>query len=250
MTIQRAAAGLSLAVSAILVWGLGSASAQVLFTTQDDFAPSKTQQGTNITVGPPGVVGDSDGSTTNGLGNTTNAGGTGTAGALPLVQNVTGYNQTQIGPDEAGNQPFLNAMAAHNTLTLDYYLPQAITLGATGSNYFQLVPVFNWSGGYQQLFNNGAFNAAGLTAGEHTVTYDYSSFVASLQSVLTTKPSYFQLFLVANTGGVQGDGTTPETGTVIVDNFRVSGVPEPASLALLSLGGLGLLGVARRRIRR
>ena len=241
MSIRRFRGAFLLGTIAITLGTTTSAFAVTLYTTQTDFSNAASQNGPNITVGPPGTQGDSDSSITNGL--ATAAGGTDTAGALPLTQNVTGYNQASLG-DESGNQAFLNAIANNNTLSLDYYLPQTITLGSTSGNYFQIWAVLNWSGGYQQVNNNNAFDATGLTAGQHTVSFDYSKFVAGLQTILTTKPSYFQLFLVLNSGGVQGDLATPEVGTVDIDNIQVSTVPEPASLALLAAGGLSLTGFA------
>jgi hypothetical protein len=222
------------------VWlGCAVASADVLYTTQQDFASATTASGTAITVGPPGTTGDSDGSTINGLGNTTNPGGAGTAGALFVQQNVLGYEQVNLG-DEAANANFLAALKNNNQLSMTYTLPQTLTTGANG--YFQLSWVFNWSGGYQGFNNNGFFNGANLTAGTHTVTFDYSSLQAGLP---TTQPSYFQLFLIANSGG----SLSPAAPVPFyVDDIAV--VPEPASLTLLALGIPALVVVARRARRR
>ena len=211
------------------------ASAQVLYTTQQDFAPATSASGANITVGPPGVAGDTDGSTINGLANTSNPGGAGTAGALFLQENVLGYQQANLG-DEAGNAGFLAALKSHTVLSLDYTLPQDIV--KTNGGYFEIWGVFNWSGGYQQFNNVPFFSAANLTAGTHTVTYDYSALQPGLP---TSPPGYFQLFLVLNSGGT----LTPSSNIqVYIDNIQV--IPEPSSLALMGLGVPALVFFARR----
>jgi len=213
------------------------ASAQVLYTTQQDFAAATSANGTDITVGPPGATGDTDFSNINGLANTTSPGGIGTPGALFLQQNVLGYKQANLG-DEASNAAFLAALKSHDQLSLDYTLPQDIVRGSGG--YFEIWGVFNWSGGYQQ-FNNVPFfsTSANLLAGTHTVTLDYSALVAGLP---TTQPGYFQLFLVLNSGGTL---TPPSSIQVYIDNIRA--VPEPASLILMSVP---VLLFAARRARR
>ena len=225
-------------LAAAAVWlGCSIASASVLYTTQEDFLSATSASSTNVTVGPPWTTGDSDLSTINGLGNTTNPGGAGTAGALFVQQNVLGYEQVNLG-DEAANANFLAALKNNNQLSMTYTLPQTLTTGANG--YFQLSWVFNWTGGYQGFNNNSFFNGANLTAGTHTVTFDYSSLQAGLP---TTQPTYFQLFLIANSGG----SLSPAAPVPFyIDDIEV--VPEPASLTLLlGLGIPALLVVARRR---
>jgi hypothetical protein len=223
----------------ILALGLvcSAASAQVLFTTQQDFAAATTASGANITVGPPGVTGDTDGSTINGLANLASPGGAGTAGALFLQENTLGYQQANLG-DQASNAGFLAALKSHNQLSLDYTLPTDIVRGSGG--YFEIWGVFNWSGGYQQ-FNNVPFfsTSANLLAGSHTVTLDYSALQAGLP---TSQPGYFQMFLVINSGGTL---TPPSNIQVYVDNIRA--VPEPSSAMLAGLGISAVCVAARRR---
>ena len=219
-----------------LVCSYAIASAQVLYTTQQDFAAATSANGTDITVGPPGATGDTDGSAINGL---ASSGGAGTPGALFLQQNVLGYKQANLG-NQAANAAFLAALKGNNQLSLDYTLPQDIIRGSGG--YFEIWGVFNWSGGYQN-FNNNAFfgDGANLLAGTHTVTFDYSALQAGLP---TSPPGYFELFIVLNSGGTL---TPPSNIQVYVDNIRA--VPEPSSVMLACLG-VSALWLAARRGRR
>ncbi|MDB5326625.1 MAG: hypothetical protein JWM57_2194, partial [Phycisphaerales bacterium] len=73
----------SAALSAVAITTLAAqANAAVLFTTQQDF----TGWGVGSTnPGAPTLLGDTDSSTVNGLGNTAAPGGAGTAGALTIT---------------------------------------------------------------------------------------------------------------------------------------------------------------------
>ncbi|MFZ1009685.1 MAG: PEP-CTERM sorting domain-containing protein [Candidatus Sulfotelmatobacter sp.] len=245
MSIRCFRAAYLLGSLAFCLWGVTAASAQELYTTQNDFAAAFSNSGAAVTVGPPGVAGDSDLSPINGIGNNTNPGGVGTPGALFTQVNTLGFDQVNFG-DESTNAAFLSAVKTNTLLTFDYTLPQTLTTGANG--YFQITGVWNWTGGFQQFNNNAFFTATTLTAGTYTVTMDYSALQAGLPSGPGGGLTYFQLELVENCGG----SLTPATPfTVYIDNIRLgAATPEPASLALLASGSLGLLGFAYRRRRR
>jgi hypothetical protein len=211
-----------------------TASAQVLFTTQDDFTPW-TGSGSVAA----GAAGDADLSTINGLGNLTAPGGTGTAGALGISGQALGWNPAQSQSEE-NNAAFIAALWNNNELSLTYTLTASMTTAPDG--YWQLVPVFNNNQGYAQLNNPNFFSVANgtLSAGTHTVTYSYTPSSSILPTV-AGQDTYFQLLVVKNSGGslVGGDQQW------YLDNIQV--VPEPATFALAGLSAVTLLIFRRRK---
>jgi hypothetical protein len=228
----------SIRVGAVILlagWlGIGVASGQVLYTTQTDFTPAV---GLETDIVTEGATGDTDGSTVNGL--ATDAGGSGTAGALSILHPALGYKQTNLG-GENGNAPFLAALKANSKMALDYTLAQDLATGANG--YFQISGVFNFTGNYLGFNNNAFFNGANLLAGKHTVVYDYSQHKAALPAAPSGALTYFELFLVLNSGGSLSPGSNVQ---VYIDNIRL--VPEPGSLTLTGLIAPALLLGLRRR---
>lgn len=189
------------------------ANAAVLFTTQEDF----TGWGVGSSnTGTPSALGDTDASTTNGLGNTSSPGAAGTAGALTVtIPSGSTFGGT-LSPGEQGNAAFLAALSGA-TVTVDY------TATVAGGNYFQLLVNINSAAtGYTTI----APTVTGTQGGPQTATYVMPTFPSTGQS-------YFQFGFVANTNN---------TGTVTIDNIQTT--PEPASVSALALGGVALL---RRR---
>lgn len=201
-------------------FGRAQASAAVLFTTQEDFAGFTGSAGSAAVIS---AAGDTDGGTTNGVGNLTNPGGTGTAGALTYTI-ASGTYDNVLSPGEQGNAAFLSTISG-TTVTVDY------TATVSGGNYFQLLVLLNGSGPGYLAISPDAGTTTGTQGGPQSSTYTIP--------VISPTESYFQFGFIANTNNL---------GTVTIDNVRTpaSSTPEPASLSILGLGGLLL---SRRRSR-
>jgi PEP-CTERM motif len=222
----------------MLVWLVQSASAQTLYTTTDDFA--QFQAGTAVTSS----LFYSESSTVNGIGNTSNAGGTGGIGSLQ-VSGPTAWGplggtefpgQTQasfaaLAPGstlpwsaESGYGPG-NFVAYSGTLTLDVYR------GALG-DWSQFGLHINSGTQWSVFFGSESdfTGADGNTWTHYVIPY----------SIAPGSSGYFQATL-----GAQGGGNNAGT-FAYVDNIQVTVVPEPGVFALLGLGVIGFL-VRRRR---
>jgi hypothetical protein len=219
---------LSVGVAAIL---MQSASAQTsLFTTTGDFASGSG----SIIVAPTTSV-DYDGSTINGLGNTTAPGGAGTAGSESLTWVSGSYDYAYFSPGEQGNAPFIAALENASTFTFDYQTPPP----GTGS-YFQLNLVLNYQGGFDTLSGTTTSLGGGWTQNAINFTSEAASLIAA-QAANGGGFSYFQLGVNYNS-----NYNTPSS-PFSVDNFTVTPAPEPTTLALIGLGAVGLMAIRRRK---
>ena len=206
---------------------VGSAQATELFTTQQDF--TGWSGGTALTAATAATP-DSDGATTNGLGNTTAAGSAGTAGALQVTVNSGTYD-TVGSNGEAGNSAFLAALAGASPLTSDFTYP------ANAGNYFQLILLLNYNGNYDQI-GPTSVSVTPNANGFYTATY---KLPAGLPSAPSSGLTYFQLGFIMNSN-------TPAGQTFTIDNVAVPSapVPEPASLGIFALAGAGIAMLGRR----
>lgn len=152
---------------------------------------------------------------------------------------------------ETGNpgdlQYIIMAIAAADeslvTLSYDWYVDTSLSPGNYG-NFLQLGTYVNTgSGYYAQDFpaikdaelNGGQLASGQVFSGTVTETLAAKAFNIPLGE------TFFRFGLISN-----GDGTQAK---VYFDNITlsVSVIPEPASLALVGVGALGLIGVVTRR---
>jgi len=237
MKIQRMAVVVVLAA----LFVIGNASAQVLFTTTNDFGQFN---GGAVTVDSTYY---SESSTVNGIGNTSDAGGVGTPGALQLTAaGAWGPNGSSWWPgatydlfqaiDPGGARPWsaesgygAGTVIAHSgVISFDLY---------TGNltDWFQPGIHFNYDGNWWVGFETNNFTFVGAD-GRTWTHYD-------VPFTLNARPgdlSYFGVSFAENSGG--GNAGL----TYYVDNIQV--VPEPGTFALLGLGVLSLFFVVRRRV--
>lgn len=217
------------ALALVCALGMSASADTTLFTTQEDFTAGWSNNGQFAFA--PGAT-SLDGSAVNGAGNTSNPGSAGTSGSLSVTWLSGSYNYSN-GPGENGNSAFLSALgtsangglgysAASGVIKLDYTKPPPGT-----GNYFQLGLLFNYDSNFGQYFGTEVDNLDG-------------TFTASIPYTVnaTSSTNYFQFALIYNSNY---NTATPFT----VDNIRVAAVPEPASMGLLSIGGIAL--IRRRR---
>ena len=174
-------------------------------------------------------------------------GGTDTTKMLDLT--AAGFNGGLSSGADLGYDFVANGLAsqfmANDILTFQWETAP----GSEGSGYSQLYnlilnapgPGFTDVGG-----SSGATSALAVTTGTvnqfppfsgqlFTVSINYDAYKAAISA----NPGYIQF-------GIQSNNANPPTDFYF-DNFTLSTVPEPASVGLMALAGVGLL--ARRRAR-
>jgi hypothetical protein len=121
---------------------------------------------------------------------------------------------------------------SHNTFSID--MTVAANDGTITGGYSQIASVTMNAAttGWTTIVSGNPINFywwAGSGQRTLTLTMDYSAYRAANAS-----SGWAQIILALNTGG----GAPPD---MYFDNARLTGVPEPATMALLGLGGLALL---------
>lgn len=231
-------AAVAVGISSLLSFATPAKADGVLFTTVDDF--------TGWSSGGTGsALYDYDGSLTNGAGNLTNPGGVGVPGSLQIPafgRTSPGFSTLSSAPSEGGNATFLsaidpgssgnNSVAYTGNLSLTYTIPTP-----SAGSYYQLGVLLQYAAdGYYGTF----FAPAGNTVSDGTV----DGFTTVTDTIpYTISAGNFNGFGFGIQANTDYAGTS---GPIYVDSISVSSVPEPASLSLIGLSGLSLLGRRRK----
>lgn len=161
------------------------------------------------------------------------AGLAGSATALRL--DINGAGLSYAGAIDFDTQQLLNAGldVTNAVLTFDYVLNNQSLATNQFGEYSNLTLIANTDGTDGNNYNQGnSFEFGGIAVGTSgTASIDFTGLVPLLNPAIN--PNYTSLRLSSNTSGGVLD--------VTVDNFAITVVPEPASLALLGLGGLAML---------
>ena len=129
---------------------------------------------------------------------------------------------------------FVDSVALQNPLSQVDSFAFDLTItdqGLGGATWFQVFNCFNDAQGWRQ--SNDI--ALPLAPGTHTVNIDYSGLTNP-----NPNGTWFQWFIAFN-------GPAGPARTFYVDNIRVNVVPEPLTVATLSIGMIGLIARRRRK---
>ena len=222
---------------------LSAASAQVIaYGTADDFAQF------NGATGTTDLFVYSTNNTVNGIGNTTAPGAAGSAGSLVAtvasggywthaLQDATGTNNLTFPGTTAalydalspGSTPG-NVLAGSGTISFDLY-------AADSANMSQQYGIYFNTGAGQYSFTASAGPTFTGADGNTWETF-------SVPYTIKATTSYFQMQFAQYTQWNAVSG-----GLLYIDNIAVAAnaVPEPSTIALLVMGGLGVVVMIRRR---
>jgi len=245
--LKALALGVAVTAAALTTAGAQITTTNTIYSTTNDFG----QFGNNT-----GVVSTSYFSvanTQNGIGNNSAPGATGTAGSLVATLSSGQWYNTGFGPNITGpTQAAFSALSAGSALpwsAASSYGPGTLAAGS-GTMTFDLYTGnlgAYWSknfgfwlsaGGTFMATSSSTFTGAdGNTWTQYVIPYTITAAQTGL--------SYFNWGLAQNVGGPAGTGGE----TVYVDNIQIAttAVPEPSTIALLVMGGLGLVIMIRRR---
>jgi hypothetical protein len=185
------------------------------------------------------------------------------ASASFVIENVAGSNRMKVPRNafqtagrEEGNpaSPFFIAMAAASLneslyeISYDWYVDTSVNPGSWGT-FLQLGTFVNAGSGYYDEDFPGtgkdveldgvALASGGVFSGTVTETFSAKGYDMPPNMTTVVPETFWRLGLIIN-----GNGNMQ---MVHFDNIRVSPViPEPASLGLAGLAGLGILAVRRR----
>ena len=212
----------SLALIGVAALLAHSASAQVLFTTTNDWGQWSSSSGL---TGKVTTAMDSDGSPTNGLGNTTAPGATGTPGALAVQWSAPAGNFAYgpSSPGEQGNASFLAALQQSGmVLTFDYTTPTN-----NGGSYFGPGIVVNCQGRFDQIYPS---STTALSGGWSRASIPWTSEASALAAQKVTNGGgfgYFQIEFIWNSN-------YSPTSPFYVDNIRLynPSVATPANVTV------------------
>jgi len=165
--------------------------------------------------------------------------------ATPLPNGASGANLNRVKTTwalGAGDFGVLRVADKANAL------PAANQLGANFAQFYADDGDLDAMGGSFADSNGSQSNVTiGLGAFQTIATQDWSIPVGTIDTLnlMVVAPTYYDLTASATNGF--GNYTTTNNGATTPVSIQIGAVPEPATLALMSFGVVGLIAVARRR---